>query len=220
MSLNYPDALPAAIDLAAEADHRIANHLTLVNGICRIQASALRRRSEPLSAAEASAIIDSIGAKVEAVSLLHRRLARSENNGALPVGDYLRELLTGITDALADGSVVEFQLLGETDCLVDAGQIATIGLIVCELVTNSMKHAHPSGVAGRLWVRCGGADPVVIEVEDDGVGLPDTFDPATATGLGFSTMRALAGQLGATLDFRNSGLGLIAVLSVPVIAGG
>ena len=78
MSLNYPDALPAAIDLAAEADHRIANHLTLVNGICRIQASALRRRSEPLSAAEASAIVDGIGAKVEAVSLLHRRLARRE----------------------------------------------------------------------------------------------------------------------------------------------
>lgn len=219
MSLNHPDApSPAPVDLAAEADHRIANHLTMVNGICRIQASALRRRRVPLTGAEAGAILDGIGAKVQAISLLHRRLARAEANSALPLGQYLRDLLTGITEALADGTLVEFEILGSRDCVVDAKRTVTIGLIVCELVTNAMKHAHPSGIAGRLWVRCGGTDSLIVEVEDDGVGLPEGFDPKTATGLGFNTMRALAAQLGATFDFRNTGLGLVAELRVPVAA--
>ena len=216
MSLDYPDALPAAtIDFAAEADHRIANHLTIILGFCRLQARALRRDTASLTGAEAGAILEGIGAKVQAISLLHRRLARSEVNAAFPLRDYLSELLTGITAALADGTRVEFEALGDRACLVDANRSVTIGLIVCELVTNAIKHAHPTGVAGRLWVRCGGEGCVVVEVEDDGVGLPEGFDPKTASSLGFTTMRAMVGQLDATLDFRNTGLGVVARLQVP-----
>jgi two-component sensor histidine kinase len=216
MFMNHPDApSPAPVDLAAEADHRIANHLTMVNGICRIQASALRRRREPLTGAEAGAILDGIGAKVQAISLLHRRLARAEAESAVPLCQYLRELLTGITEALADGTLVEFEVIGDRDCVVDSKRTVTIGLIVCELVTNAMKHAHPSGVPGRLWVRCGGEHAVAVEIEDDGVGLPDDFDPETSNGLGFSTIRAMVSQIGATLTFRNTGLGVVARLEMP-----
>jgi len=69
--------------------------------------------------------------------------------------------------------------LPSDDCAVTAVEAALIGLIVDEAVTNSIKYAHPTGVPGRVTVECqqdhrGG---ITIEVADDGVGLPENFDP-------------------------------------------
>ena len=218
LRLTCPTPSPDLINLAAEADHRIANHLTVIKGIVWTQANALRWRREPLSGAEAGAILDGLGAKVEAISLLHRHLAHAEIGGKRSLGDYLRELLDGIGDALADGDVVEFEFAGDSDCALDPRKTATIGLIVCELVTNAMKHAHPSGVGGQVRVRCRAEASLATEVEDDGVGLPEAFDAEAARGLGFRTMHAMAAQIGATLEFHSGGLGLTAVLRVPLAA--
>jgi two-component sensor histidine kinase len=99
---------------------------------------------------------------------------------------------------------------------VAGNQALPIGLIVCEVVTNAVKYAHPSGVPGRLAVACGrSGDHLVIDVVDDGVGLPDGFDPASGGQIGLNSIRALAGQLGATMTFASDPLGVAFQLRVP-----
>ena len=95
-----------------------------------------------------------------------------------------------------------------------------VALIVSELITNAIKHAHPAGAPGRIVVRCGAnlAGCVYVEVEDDGVGLPENFDPWRDGGLGFEIVRGLSQQLGAKLLFDAEGIGLRVRLTVPTMA--
>jgi hypothetical protein len=61
----------------------------------------------------------------------------------------------------------------------------TVGLIIGELVTNALKYAHPSGVRRLIVVGCDTVgETIVVEVADDGVGLPDKFDPRKNAGSG------------------------------------
>jgi two-component sensor histidine kinase len=102
-------------------------------------------------------------------------------------------------------------------CVVPAEYIAPIALIVSEMVINAVKYAHPAGVIGRIDVACqrdGGR--IIIEVTDNGVGLPEDFDVLEGGGLGFKMVRALAAQLGATPIFDSDTLGLRFLLLLPI----
>jgi two-component sensor histidine kinase len=93
----------------------------------------------------------------------------------------------------------------------------SIGFIVVELVTNAVKYAHPTGVAGEIKVACA-QDPdgtITVAVSDDGVGLPEGMDPMKADSLGLRIVRSLAAQLGARVSFAHDALGLSCVLQIP-----
>jgi len=80
----------------------------------------------------------------------------------------------------------------------------SLGLIVTELVINSLKHAFPGERPGKIVVsyRCNGPN-WTLSVQDDGVGMPD--DPASATpGLGTSIVEALARQLEARVQVESA----------------
>jgi two-component sensor histidine kinase len=82
---------------------------------------------------------------------------------------------------------------------------------------NAVKHAHPTGLPISFEIACtrskdGG---LVLEVGDDGIGLPEGFDTATDGGLGFRLIRALADKLNARLAIESDALGLQFRLRVP-----
>jgi len=85
------------------------------------------------------------------------------------------------------------------------------------LITNNLNHVHPAGVPGEIEVSCrqGPAGELIIEVGDDGVGLPEGLDPMTSDGFGFRLVRGLAKQLGALLGFEDQGIGLMVRLRLP-----
>jgi PAS domain S-box-containing protein len=103
------------------------------------------------------------------------------------------------------------------DCAVTSDDAAVIGLIVGEAVTNAIKFSHPTGVPGKITVHCQQDDKgrITIEVTDDGVGLPENFDPKSDGNVGFRMMRALSERLGAALVFESTSLGLGVSLRVP-----
>jgi two-component sensor histidine kinase len=96
-------------------------------------------------------------------------------------------------------------------------QAARLGLIATELVANAIAHAHPTGVVGEIEVRrqrdSGG---ILLEVADDGIGLPEDFGPSMDCGTGLRVLRAVAEYLGASVRFNSGGCGL----NVEVRVGG
>jgi two-component sensor histidine kinase len=106
------------------------------------------------------------------------------------------------------------------DCMVLMRQVQPIVLMLCEIFINAMKYAHPSGVPLIMLMDCAtaGDGRLVLTVSDDGVGLPEGFEPEQSGGMGFKVMRSLAAEIGGELQIRSTHLGLSFRLSLPASA--
>lgn len=192
----------------AESNHRIANSLAMVAGLLRLQASAAGGGDREFRPEEVSALLREAASRVEVVGRLHGRLAQGPADFEL--AEIVRDVAEATVASLAPPGQTGLSLrLGATRS-TPAHLAFPISLAIGELVTNSLKHAHPAGVAGEIEISCrqSRAGDLTIEVSDDGVGLPEGLDPMSSGGFGLRLVRALAEQLHAELKFEDSGIGL------------
>ena len=199
-----------------EAHHRIANNLALIAGFVRLQSSQVAKAKRDLSAADACMMLEEMGARIETVGRLHHLLAGRRDSGLIDLGEYLNATCGILSQSVCLNRPVELSCDARS-CTIEPERAGLIGLIVTELVTNAIKYAHPAGAAGRIDVSCRrpGAGDLILTVSDDGVGLPEGFNPAKDGGLGMRVIRSLAEQMGAALDFRSSPLGLSVTVMAP-----
>ncbi|HVU43897.1 MAG TPA: sensor histidine kinase [Xanthobacteraceae bacterium] len=216
IEIRGPDERPPDFDGVAEANHRIANHLAILAGLVRLQSQRLTHRTEPLDPADAAMSLADIGARLETIAELHKALARLPRDEAVVLDSYLRDVVTNVVNSLSGAAETKLELNVEATCRLGSKRTLNIALIACEVITNSVKYAHPAGVSGRLAVtcRCTGPD-LILEIEDDGVGLPEGVDPRTSGNVGFRVIRALAADLGAQISFQSDELGVTFRLVMP-----
>jgi two-component sensor histidine kinase len=133
------------------------------------------------------------------------------------LNEHLQELCETLMSALSHPKRMTLRRFGDAECVVATGQIVPLSLIVTEVVTNALKYAHPTGVPGKIELGCRKqADgSLVVEIADDGVGLPEDFDLTKDGGIGARTIRVLARQLHAEFDFDSSPIGLRFTLCIP-----
>ncbi|MEO8114443.1 MAG: sensor histidine kinase, partial [Phenylobacterium sp.] len=214
--MTEPVGLQANLALA-ESNHRISNSLSLVGGLLHLQAAELARAPGPHSSRAVALLLDQAVDRIQTVGRLHRLLSQTGPEPDLELSAFLRQIVEATAASLAPTGRTEVRFLAWADCIVPVPQALPIGLIVGELLTNSLKYAHPTGVSGLVEVSCrlNPAGGLVVQVRDDGVGLPEGFDPRTAGNLGLRLVRALALQVGGDLRFLATGVGLLATLTVP-----
>ena len=89
----------------------------------------------------------------------------------------------------------------------DIDTAVPVGLLVNEMVSNSLKHAFPDGRGGQVNVtlRRLGTERLLLSVRDDGAGLPEGFAWESAKSLGLTTIQALARQIRAKVEVRHQG---------------
>lgn len=211
---------PASRDLAAEANHRIANHLSVIGGLVRAQSSVLDNHGAQIPAADVRQILEETRARINAVSRLHRLLASRSNGEPIDLGGYLGEIAESLVESLSARSRIRLRTHFEPTCRLAPESALHLGLIVVELVTNSIKYAHPAGVSGWIGLSCHRSPEgkLVVQVSDDGVGLPETFDTDGTGHLGLDLVSKMVAHLGATIAFENDGLGLKCVIEMPLAA--
>jgi two-component sensor histidine kinase len=143
----------------------------------------------------------------------------SSGHGAptpVSVSAYLQRITEEIVSSLP-AAQVDLDFADDANCYVDEKTAEAIGIIAGEWVSNAVKYAHPAGVPGRIELassRCPDGS-IEIQVSDDGIGLPDNFDPASKGHEGFRLVQKLADQLGALLRSDSDELGLCMTLHIP-----
>lgn len=170
--------------LIRELQHRVKNNLQTIISFLSLQ----RRRAEsPESRERLGTVID----RVHAIALAHDQLAAKGRSGEVELGDYLRSLCANI-DPRQEGITIEVD--------VSAGMVLSLeravpaGLIVNELVTNSLKYAFGDngGVIRVTFTTDPDRGEAHLVVQDTGKGLGD----ARPGGLGLTLVSAFAKQLG------------------------
>jgi two-component sensor histidine kinase len=206
-------------DAIAESNHRIANNLAMVAGLVRLHARGLAAETEPLDNGKVRLLLEEIGGRIDSIAHLHSLLARRVHGTPIDAVSYLQEISDAIATSLVFAGKADVTYDCPGPCLLPPERALTLGLIVSELVTNAIKYAHPSGLVGHIAVGCRNVNGAIhVEVADDGVGLPEGFEPARNGGLGMRLIRSLAAQLKAKLTFDNSSVGLSVQLKVPRLA--
>ncbi len=173
--------------LLREVHHRVKNNLTTIVALLNLQSRDIPEPSAKEALAEA---VD----RVKAMAVLYEKMYKTNNFGTISLSSYLSSL---VDEIVANGhrstSVrVEKHL---PDIQVDATKLYYIGIILNEVITNSLKYAfqdRSEGVIDVSVTRTG--DFITLKVTDDGVGLPPDGD--AGDGFGMTLIAALVTQLG------------------------
>jgi two-component sensor histidine kinase len=203
-----------------EANHRVANHLAILASLIQAQASKLSQGPAQLSCTDVQAILRETASKVVGVGHLHRTLSGENFRGAFELGQYLIESSQALIKTLSlDAKVGLVHRLGAL-CHVKPELAQPVALILNEIIMNAIKHAHPTGIPVEISILCdfNQQGRMFIEIEDDGVGLPENFDPRSHGGTGFHLIRALAASIGAQLNINSDSLGTQFRITLPAAA--
>ncbi|HUJ50879.1 MAG TPA: histidine kinase dimerization/phosphoacceptor domain -containing protein [Bryobacteraceae bacterium] len=188
--------------LLKEIHHRVKNNLQVVSSLLGLQSRAV---VDP----ETRKMFQESQDRVHSMALLHESLYQSHNLSQIDFPEYIRQLAAHLFHSY--GVAPErIHLQTDLDHLslhLDAA--VPCGLIINELISNSLKYAFPDGREGKIRIELRGVSDgsTRLVVADNGVGLRADIDWVNTRSLGLRLVRTLAQQLGAQIEV-NSGEGM------------
>ena len=186
-------SLAETTTLLKEVHHRVKNNLQIICSLLSMQIACNDSFSQPLSDAHS---------RVLSMSLIHEQIYQSETLAHLDFGEYIEALSEKLFSAYCvDPSRIRLELSVEP-IRFGVDQAIPCGLILNELISNSLKHAFNDGRRGAIRVSLRARENGLVElsVADNGVGLPADFRPEQCQTLGLQVIRTLIRQLRAELS--------------------
>ena len=178
-----------------EVHHRIKNNLNTMISLLSLQASMQKDSS-------ASAILKEAGNRLKSMGLLYDKLYRSNNLASLSIKAYLSPLVEEIIQVFPSPVIVKARLDIE-DISLKIEQLSAIGILVNEIVTNSMKYAFQGRSEGIISAEVHKTDQrIKIMISDNGIGMPETIDFQNNAGFGLQLVGMLADQISGTIKIE------------------
>ena len=161
-SLNEKEAL------LKEIHHRVKNNLQVITSLLTLQSHAVADEN-------VREMFDEACNRVRSIADIHELLYRSPDLAHVDFNTYLRQLAQHLLSFYrVDANRIRLEISSNVD--LPLSEAIPCGLIVNELLTNSLKHGFPEPKSGTIQVSLNcGEDQCVLEVKDNGVGFPRTF---------------------------------------------
>jgi PAS domain S-box-containing protein len=186
--------------LLKEIHHRVKNNLQVI-------ASLLSLQAEHIADSKILAMLEEMNNRVRSIAAIHEMLYGSADLSRIDFGGYLNTIARDLTSFFSDRAS-KVQVKVDSDAIfLDITKAAPCGLIVNELLTNSFKHAFPDNREGMITVSFRRPEEeCVLEISDNGVGMPEKLEPQSATSMGLQLLGLLVEQLKGKLEIdRSSG---------------
>jgi PAS domain S-box-containing protein len=184
--------------LLKEIHHRVKNNMQIVSSLLNLQ---INRESD----ANVIGPLRESQSRVFAMALVHEQLYRNESFASINLSQYLEKLIVQLSSSFHAVSKPEIIACFDPDLTVSLNQAIPCGLLMNEMVTNALKHGYPDNRTGKIRVegRRSANGMIEISVQDDGVGLPASFDLERTDTLGLSLILGLVrGQLGGSVTMK------------------
>lgn len=183
--------------LLREVHHRVKNNFLVIISLLSLQAQYSTDRS-------IEDILYEVQERIRSMALVHQRLYQSESLAKIDFAGYVEEMCHSLLTSFGNpGSRVRVDIEGG-GVLLGVDEAVPAGMIVNELVTNSLKYAFPDDAEGRVVVRLENEDGrMAISVQDNGVGLPSEVEVASSRSFGLMLVRLLTEQLRGTLELAS-----------------
>ncbi|MCX8159428.1 MAG: PAS domain S-box protein [Candidatus Saccharicenans sp.] len=187
--------------LLREIHHRVKNNMQIISSLLNLQAYHV---GNP----ELTAILKDCQNRIRSMAMIHEHLYKSTNLARINFADYLNRLLVHLYN-VHHQSQQKVKLETQLEPVeMDIGTAIPLGLLASELISNSFKHAFPGERSGRVRIIFQALVPsgFRLEISDDGVGLPESFNLESGRTFGLQLVGLLRDQIGAKLEVdRTSG---------------
>lgn len=182
--------------LLKEIHHRVKNNLQVISSLLKLE-SAITKDSQVM------AILKQTQERVRAIGIIHEILYKSDNFSLISTVDYIRRLTTYLFSSYGVESKTIALKTDIEDMLIDLNRGIPCGLIINELISNSLKYAFPQGKKGEITVSFHYIDDkYILVISDNGVGLPKKLNPQQSQTLGLTIVNTLVKQLEGTIEFN------------------
>jgi two-component sensor histidine kinase/PAS domain-containing protein len=186
--------------LLREIHHRVKNNMQVMSSLINLQA---RHISNP----EAIDILKESQSRIRSMALVHEKLYQSKDLAKINIYDYLSSLAIHLFNSYKiDPNLIHLNL-NVDNVFLDIHSATPCGLIVNELISNSLKHAFPEGRKGEINIELHPLEDRKLEliVKDNGVGFPEGLDFRQTESLGMQLVDMLVHQLEGTIELLKDG---------------
>ena len=201
IKMNIENSLKEKEILLKEVHHRVKNNLQIISSILSLQTHYINNKSIP-------DILSACKNRVLSMSLLHEQLYNSNSFVNINFESYIKILTDQLLRTYRDPSIsIKFNLDIE-NIQLDIGTSINLGLILNELITNSLQYAFRENEKGEIKISLKHSEPekaVILKVSDNGKGLPEDFDIHNLKSLGLEIVSSLVDQLKGELEIHSNG---------------
>jgi PAS domain S-box-containing protein len=174
-----------------DVHHRIKNNMNIMESLLRLQSDQVNT--------ETSNILNDAAGRLQSMMLLYDKLYQSDNFGKLSFKEYISSLLEEITKIFPEEVVFESKI---DDFSLSVELLSSLGIIINELITNSMKYAFKKS-EGLIKINASNTgDSIFLEYLDNGIGLPESVSFDNSPGFGMQLVKLLVQQIKGTINIE------------------
>lgn len=188
MSALYEKEIERNELLVKEIHHRVKNNLQIISSLLRLQA-------QEISDSRLAGEFDEAVSRIRSMALIHEKLYQKGDLSGIDLSSYIRDLLTEVADSIQSELNVKLSIKSEIS-EIDIKHIVPLGLILNELITNSIKHGFKQTIDPEISVSiCLEGDRLVLNYSDNGQWV----NPSSENSFGLELLNILSEQLDGTL---------------------
>jgi two-component sensor histidine kinase len=183
--------------LLKEIHHRVKNNLQVISSLLYLQSKSTREE-------EALAVLRESQYRIRSMALVHEKLYQTQDLIRVDFAEYVKSLADYLLRAYGVSPGRVRLAIDVVDVFLNIDTAIPCGLIINELVSNSLKHAFPDGRAGEIRIGLDAADGshYTLLVADDGIGFPEHLNFRETGSLGLQLVNSLVDQLGGNIDLE------------------
>jgi len=181
--------------LLREIHHRVRNNFQIIISLLSLQSRSIGEEKVAQAMQESQN-------RIRAMAFVHEKLYTSADLDRIDLEPYVNYLTTQLLNLYAVRPRTISLIVDVKNIFVDINTAIPLGLVINELVSNSLKHAFPDGRKGRITISIRDDDPkgLILTYEDNGVGFPEGFNWQETDSLGFRLIRGLIDQINGTIE--------------------
>ena len=182
--------------LLKEIHHRVKNNLQVISSLLDLQASHIQDE-------RAIEMFRDSQNRVSSMGLIHERLYQAEDLARIDFSDYIQDLVNNLFYSYSVDATAVQPAIQVNEVVLDVDRGIPCGLIINELVSNSLKYAFPEGRSGEIQIILqNSAGKVRLVVDDNGIGIPEGIDLQNTPSLGLKLVNTLVRQLKGTVTLE------------------
>ncbi len=173
--------------LLQEIHHRVKNNMQIISSLIKLQSNHIKDE-------EVLELFKDTRNRIQSMAVIHDKLYKSENFSRVDFAEYLQSLAEHLFSSyVTDPNAIKLHVKIK-DVFLDINTAIPCGLILNEIISNSLKHAFPDGRTGKIKIvmKSLKKNEIELTVSDNGIGIPDEVDFRETESLGLHLVSILA----------------------------